>query len=79
MKLSLNETKLTALWPSNCATYSAGFDFKPVPRARKVFRPLKKQAPDAIQVDRPFLLLLMKEDKRRYCTRGEWIANIKEI
>ena len=79
LKLSLNEAKLNELWASNCATYSTVLDFKICLLARKVFWPLEKRAPDTIQVEPPFLLLLTKEEKRRYCTQREWIASIKEI
>ena len=79
MKLSLHETKLTELWASSCATYSTVLDFKICLVARKVFCPLEKRAADTIQVEPPFLLLLTKEEKRTYCTQGEWIASLKEI
>ena len=71
MKLSLNESKLTELWASNCGTYSTVLDFKICLLAWNVSRPLEKRAPDTIQVEPPFLFLLTKERKRRYCTQGQ--------
>ena len=79
MKLSLHETKLTELWASSCATYSTVLDFKICLLARNVSWPLEERAPDTIQVEPPFLLLLSKEEKRTHCTQGEWIASLKEI
>ena len=38
---------------------------KLVVRARNLFWLLEKRAPDAIQVDPPFLLLLIKEDQKK--------------
>ena len=37
MKLSLNESKLTELWASSCATYSTVLDFKIVFWPEKFF------------------------------------------